>query len=70
MITKQKKLIKPKTIVVIKIDVSSIAPASVDEYMDKTISKLQIKDKFDTSDILTFYIPVRKQETDIAVYSI
>ena len=67
---KQQKQIKPKSVIVVKINVGNIPPGEVDNYMTKTISKLQEKDKFDTSDIMMFYIPVKNQETDIAVYSI
>ena len=42
---KQQKQIKPKSVIVVKINVGNIPPGEVDNYMTKTISKLQEKDK-------------------------
>lgn len=67
---KQQKLIKPRAIIVIKINICNIVPKEVDVFMTKTIAKLQENCKCDTSDIMMFYIPVTNQETDISVHLI
>ena len=70
MPTKKQKLIKPKYILVIKINVGNLKPKDVDEYMSKTMNKLKKDEKFDTSEIMIYYIPTRHHETGVEVHKL